>query len=340
MPSIEKKRARDRRAQQSLRERKQKRIEDLEALVAECRENHQAQDTADASAREVAALRQQNRALLRRQELLKSLVTSWDDLDVNIPPQLQPTGGVVAPAGETQSVGATPATSHTEGAATTPPEPPSSDATLAWRNIPPSDDDFSNLEKVVGFQWFQDRSIIQDSPDTPSSPLDILYGSKVNPLAAMVHVTGKRRPFREPERLATGWLAYIFSRWILAPSPSTFAALPPFLRPVPEQLDSPHPLALNMVPWPKVRVALIHQWPLYRDNHRDLFDLLTCCVRVRWPWGESVLERADDNALVMRPEFFTAFTSEGGWTITRDFVDHYPGLFAGVNVDSILYKFL
>lgn len=274
---------------------------------------------------------------------------SWDEPSLEISSNYkQPAAAIFPPLlSDAESISNTPTSSAlTEYEPTlsqdvTPSEPSlPAIGTPDWSRIPPHDDDYDHPETVVGCGWFQYPELIRPCPDTPHSPLDILYGSKLNPLADMIHDVGERRPFREPERLAAGWIAYLITRWVCAPSPTTYGALPGFLRPVREQLDTPHPVALDMVPWPKVRVALIRDWARYRDNYSDFFGLLACCIRIRWPWGESVLERAADNTLVMRDDFYETFTSDSGWTITREFVDQYPKLFAGVDVDSILYRFM
>ncbi|KAJ3476422.1 hypothetical protein NLG97_g9135 [Lecanicillium saksenae] len=343
MPSIEKKRARDRRSQQGLRDRKQQRIAELEELVARCKETHQTPPAHDAYEREISALRHTNHSLLQRQELLKSLVLSWDQPDPEM--ALYHRGTAAAE------------TSHGDsGRMCTPVYPgdramgddkyekqaePVLDATPpAWSRIPPHDDDFSSPDTFTGFPWFKYPELIKDCPDVPHSPLDILYGSKLNPLADMIYNRSNRRPFREPERLATGWISYLYTRWMCNPTPQTYARMPSFLRPVKGQLDIAHPMVLDLMPWPQVRVALIRAWPQYQDIHQDLFGLLACSLRIRWPWGENVLERAADNTLVIRDDFFKAIMSESGWTVVKDFVDQYPALFVGVNVESILYKFI
>lgn len=350
MPSVEKKRARDRRSQQRLRDKKEARIAELEKLVAHCKENHLAYSTQDAYSREVNALRHQNKSLLQRQDMLRSMVMSWHEPDLDVSPEYKPARAAFSvPFNGTESNNASPIATPDKDAATsdtrvwsqsTEPESVQSNKPPAWSLIPPHDDDFSNLETAVGCIWFNYPDMIKDCPDTPHSPLDLLYGSKLNPLADMIYSMGKRRPLREPERLATGWIAYHLTRWICAPSPATYGNMPLFLRPVGEQLELPHPVALNLVPWPKVRCALIRQWPKYRDNYPNFFGLFACCIRVRWPWGEDTLERSSDNSLVIREEFYKTFTSESGWTITREFVDEYPDIFAGVHLDSILYKFI
>lgn len=364
MPSIEKKRARDRRSQQRLRDRKQAKVSELEERVQFCREHHQAYNTQDAYLREIKGLRQQNMALAQRQDLLRSLVMSWDDLEPDASADFnRPFVGGSATADAMQTITQSPMTTTTPSAADTSVEhsettalglrrlqsdstPPSASSTTSttpppWSVLPPHDDDWSDMESVVGCFWLGYPDLIRDCPDTPDSPLDILFGSKVNPLADMIYKNSQRRPLREPERMATGWMSYHLARWLINPCPATFERLPPFMRPVGDQLAIPHPVALNLVPWPTARLNLIRLWPRYRSTSRDMIALMACCLRVRWPWGEGVLERDEDNALVLREGFKRMITgSEDGWTITRDFVDQYPDIFVGMHLDSILYKFI
>ncbi|KAJ6787092.1 hypothetical protein PWT90_10496 [Aphanocladium album] len=346
MPSIEKKRARDRRAQQGLRDRKQKRIAELEELVAQCKERHQTPTAHDSYEREISALRYMNHSLVQRQQLLKSLVLSWDHPDPDAAPYHRGAMATQIPHGNAPSVRSEAYSDHgaSAGDATAHSSEPliaSPEATPPlWSRIPPNDDDFTNPETQMGFPWLGRPELIKDCPDVPHSPLDILYGSKLNSLADMIYNRTNRRPFREPERLATGWVSYLYTRWVCKPCPQTYNRLPSFLRPIKGQLDIAHPMVLDLVPWPQVRLALIRAWPQYQENQQDLFGLLACSLRIRWPWGEHVLERASDNSLVMRDDFYESLMSETGWTVMKDFVDQYPALFVDVHVESILYKFI
>ncbi|PYH87472.1 hypothetical protein BO71DRAFT_414830, partial [Aspergillus ellipticus CBS 707.79] len=173
-------------------------------------------------------------------------------------------------------------------------------------------------------------TIITSSPPSPS-PLDLLYGTKTNPLANAIYTFSLRRPLRDPERLAFGWLKYHYAKWLLSPSPTTFAKLPAFLRPTPAQLSIPHPAALDLIAWPDIRVNLIREWPVYARQRDDLFGIMACCMKVRWPWGRSILERDEGNELVMRSEFYETIMEVEGWGITKEFLRCYPSVLVGVD---------
>ncbi|RAL04137.1 bZIP transcription factor [Aspergillus ibericus CBS 121593] len=315
LSSAEKKRLRDRRAQQTLRNKKQQYITQLEEQVAHCERYHDDSSTQHLL-QVIEGLQRQNEILRKRQEGLKAIVESWESPPPPPPPPIQlatiTTTSISKP-------NITPSPSPTESLWSLPPlhsDLPSAPS-LTWLTLPPH--------------------LITTSPPSPH-PLDLLYGTHTNPLAHAIHTTSLRRPLRDPERLAFGWLSYHYVKWLFAPSPTTFALLPTFLHPVPEQHSIPHPACLDLIVWPEVRVTLIREWGTYAGAKEDLFGFLACCLKVRWPWGEAVLERDEGNELVMRGEFRERFMVREGWGITREFVRWFPGVVKGVELGEVVVE--
>src|SRR6201986_4198935 len=132
---------------------------------------------------------------------------------------------------------------------------------------------------------------VTESPDVPS-PLELLHGSKHNQLAKAIHLLLRMRACREPERLAYGWLLYVYTKWSFEPTEARWARLPKFLHPLPEQIQYSHPSCLDSFIWPRLRVNFIknqHRYDLERFG-----GFISCCMKVRWPWGANVLEADDD----------------------------------------------
>ncbi|GMG24733.1 unnamed protein product [Aspergillus oryzae] len=337
----------------------------LEKEVAHCREHHDDQGI-QRLLQVITGLRKQNETLRSRQEHLKLLVNSWDASPAEISANMhgssdQRSPGFIAIPREimnnsdsssnpiqstrnnTPRADPSPSSLLVSGDSshqqapypqTLAREPRTADTNLAWKQLPLHDDNFLNPQ-TISCAWFEYPERIALCPDSPSSPLDLLYGTNTNYLANMIYKATQRRPIRDPERLAVGWLCYHLARWIVSPSPATYANVPPFLRPVPDQLQIPHPMVLDNIPWPQVRVNLIRHWDMFRDMRDDLFGLFSCCVKVRWPWGESILERNSHNELCIKERFFETFMSETGWGITPEFMQRYPQLFAGVDLGAI-----
>jgi hypothetical protein len=361
MSSVEKKRLRDRRSQQTLRDKKLRHTAELKEQVVHCQQYHNDQGV-QRLLQVISGLREQNEALINRQNSLKSFVASWDRDWEALPsadrsnqngaylykemssqePQFSQTqrdSNDLAPSrgsnGSSNRLLATPTTSpRTES----PTESLPANKLPPWNQIPLHSDDFTNVRTIISCPWLYYPEKITPCPDIPSSALDILYGTKANPLADMIHTALQRRPIRDPERLAIGWLSYHMTRWIISPSPATFERLPAFLRPTQEQMQIAHPAVLDFMPWPKLRLNLMHRWHFYVKDHDDLFGMFACCIKIRWPWGEDILERNNENELIIKPTFYETFMSASGWGLTPEFIARYPDLFVGIDINSIVFE--
>ncbi|RAL09761.1 bZIP transcription factor [Aspergillus homomorphus CBS 101889] len=368
LTSVEKKRLRDRRAQQNSRSKKlhhisqlEERIARLEEQVAYCRQHHTDEGFYQRT-EEMKSLRRHNESLLAQQRQLKSLVQSWD-LDLLDSPTA-PTRAFYRPVGDNEVARPPPPTAVSFspidpleasrrtlpippippilpplpplGVTMTPTPGPTDSPSPLWKRIPLNNDDPS--APYMSFLAYPEQ--IRASPDSPASPLDLLYGSKTNVLADLVYRTTKRRPLRDPERLACGWLAYHLFKWIFSPSPSRFARLPTFMLSVSDQINIPHLSSIDLMIWPEIRSNLIRRWHIYEGQRDDLFGFLSCCIKVRWPWGESILERDDQDQLRIRRSFYETFMTIEGWGLTPDVIRSYPSILTGVDLPSIVYEVL
>ncbi|KAJ5108274.1 hypothetical protein N7456_004949 [Penicillium angulare] len=339
LSAAEKKRLRDRRAQQNLRDKKLRHQANLEEKVAHCEQYHN-ENGVQELLQIITDLRKQNDTHVARHESLKHLMTFWDkDTQGAGNSNLWPSPGSIA----TESTAQTTLeripilnTSPTAASPTLPTRPRSlASAASGWDKPPLYSDDFSD-PKTLYCAWFAYPEQVASCPDN-LSPLQILYGDHANMLANMIHLRIERRPVRDPEKLAMGWVMYHFSRWIVAPSPETYEQIPMCFRPTEDQMTTPHPLALSWIPWPKVRLNVIRQWQIYKMDQESLFGLLSCCVKIRWPWGVKILERDSRNELCIKPAFLELFMKEEGWGVTPEFISRFPQLMTGVDVSSIVF---
>jgi hypothetical protein len=63
--------------------------------------------------------------------------------------------------------------------------------------------------------------------------------------------------------------------------------------------------------------------------------MFACCTKIRWPWGEDILERDDRNELRIKKRFFDTFMSQSGWGLTPEFIRRYPDLVEGMDIREI-----
>ncbi|OAL38852.1 hypothetical protein AYO20_02058 [Fonsecaea nubica] len=186
----------------------------------------------------------------------------------------------------------------------------------------------------VSSPWFSSPSAVATSPDEPE-PLDLLFGSRQNFLANSIHTALRKSRVAEPERLAIGWLLYVLSKWRVHPTPESFARISPFLWPIPEQIQQAHSVNLDMILWPALRLNLIRMADMAQLP--NIFDMMSCCLKVRWPWGQEILESSENDGLKMRDEFYKVFSRVEGWGLTPEFINAYPNLLDGLSVDSVTY---
>jgi Domain of unknown function (DUF3425) len=182
--------------------------------------------------------------------------------------------------------------------------------------------------------WVDNPRLARSCPELPR-PLELLYGSKQNPLVNLIHNRARNRSVLDPERLAYGWLTYLYVKWISDPTEARYERLPDFMKPVPEQLKYPHISTLGGLVWPKMRANLMPRQHLY-DMTR-LVSLMACCVKVRWPWGQNILCPTDTAEYTIRQEFYETFMSLDGWGLTNEFLREYPELLEGQDYESIHY---
>ncbi len=339
--SLDKKRERDRRAQQNLRNRRLDRIQELEQRLA----------MADGNAREYRCicdrLSWENKLLRTRQDAIRHMVASWGPGDCLFPePNFVSAEGAssTGDAGDRGGVVSVPTESAAQavmefdlggspgGTASLQAPLPMDLATLPRWVVTPFHQDGDAIMTDCFTRWLQRPDLVESSPDSPA-PLDLLYGSKTNFLANVIHDALRKWHCRDPERLAGGWLCYHFIKWIICPTQAAYSRLQPWQLPVEEQLRNKHPYFVGLLCWPSLRANLINMQ--HRYDLDDAFALFTCCVRVRWPWGKNFLEPGEDGQFRILPEFYETFTSIDGWGLTDELMMRYPVIVDGLDIESI-----
>ncbi|KAL2821667.1 hypothetical protein BJX63DRAFT_223825 [Aspergillus granulosus] len=357
--SVERKRARDRRAQRNLRHRKNDRIAKLESELSACREQMLSYQAHIRGLENMCThLREQNLRLLERHPPKKldgcsSQRADFQDTTLHLQPshsmnlahdiRYHFSGAVTYSISTRQAAKATrsfdsngQSSADEAGRAfpSTTQSLPQDTTVLLWRHTPPQGCFVWDTLPTHSL-WGEDKGVALESPELPS-PLELLYGSSTNRLADVIHNNTRVWRSREPERLACGWVVYLLAKWMAAPSKPRFERLPEFLRPEPEQLRHPHPVCIDGIAIPQLRINLISKAHLY---DLDLvLGMLSCCLKVRWPWGKNFLTRSGDAELCILPEFYNTFMSLEGWGLTEEFIKKYPELLEGLNSEDVCYK--
>lgn len=356
--SLAKKRARDRRAQQNQRDKRNEQIKSLQEQLTRM-ESLAMQLTC-----ECESLRQENKQLRARQDTVSQVVKSWDPVASSSsgarridetspssstsittnPPSLPSLPSLPLPpdgqfwsqwSENTDNPVGTGPSSMDPSSPPSPPPPPPSPSRGPWANIPiHTATDIVVTEPFT--EWLQRPDLARSSPDQPQ-PTELLYGSKTNFLANLINQSLRSWPCRDPERLAAGWLIYQLIKWILGPSPERYARLQGFQHPVPEQLSGHgHAHFVDFVHWPALRARMIRHAGVY--NPQDVLGMYLCCVKLRWPWGQNFLEPEVDGTLRMRQDFLATITRLDGWGLTDDFLQRFPLLTQDLDVSAMRYR--
>ncbi|KAK9777137.1 putative BZIP domain-containing protein [Seiridium cardinale] len=344
MLDSEKKRARDRRAQQNLRDKRSAYVRALEERAANA--ENELQETRQA----LWQLQQSQLTISAEQEVAgfpPILQAAELDIQATHPSSAEQPGydGTSSPVPErvAPSTGQPSAGSQGECDPWTSRKRPQSDFQTVirrvrsgsweelelprWRLIPYHEEDNMMSTDMFGL-WIKGPNLVRASPESPA-PLQLLYGSKTNFLANLIHEGFREWACGECERLAGGWLVYHLIKWITQPTKARFETLHPYQRPVPEQICRPHPFFIDCLPWPQLRGFLVERQHLY--DPVQVMVLLACCIKVRWPWNQSPLEPDDDGQLRMKSDFVNSFSKLQGWYLTNEFTVKYPELVQGLD---------
>ncbi|OGM48937.1 hypothetical protein ABOM_003139 [Aspergillus bombycis] len=388
--SSERKRLRDRRAQQNLREKRENRMRALEDRVAYCEKNHGNELIRDCMLT-VESVRRENELLHARQEHLRRLFQDWEVQGIGatgvhrtlsatsmttnsfpepwtlttstcsprseialVDPAMQNLSGWSVNSIDSAGLGSTTdgltapsmtASMWPVGSETRSPPSPIIQIPMMPSMHPTSGSDtyavitrkdYTQMAASTGSWsgWSALSDTVAKLPLLPS-PFELLHGSRRNWLADQINRLLRRLSLREPDRLALSWTMYSFVRWRGTPTPATFANMPTFLQPVAGQIrEQQHPELIFFL-WPQLRVNYLESRP--RIDIIELYRYAISACRVRWPSSQSIWDWDDNENMFVKPEFFQTFLDRSGWGLTSVFIDKYPQLMKGINVEELRY---
>ncbi|CAK7223990.1 hypothetical protein SBRCBS47491_005395 [Sporothrix bragantina] len=184
--------------------------------------------------------------------------------------------------------------------------------------------------------WDSNMRIIFDSPEMPS-PLDLMYGSKHNPLADSLQRSCKRYYKGQVVRLAVGWTVYQYIKWRTQPTATRYALLPHYLKPIHEQIWMPHPGSLDLIVWEPLRRKMLRDYDKY--DMALFIRQYTRCLQLRWEVDDTDILETDSvsGQHVLRPAFVEKMMNESGWGLKPEFRTYYPELFEDDEWERVVY---
>ena len=122
---------------------------------------------------------------------------------------------------------------------------------------------------------------------------------------------------------ASIYLFWWIMRWLIAPCPETYFAIPEFLRPSPTQLFMPHPLALEFLAWPGLRDHLV-QTP-HKAGQGDWALDMSLGIGCACPLEQSEMMKPSpvDGELELSPKALQYASNVECWSVTPSFRQYF-----------------
>lgn len=172
--------------------------------------------------------------------------------------------------------------------------------------------------------WLSCPDIVSLMPDLPS-PQDLLFGSPKNPVANSIYIILKDYNFGLLERLACGWLVYVYTKWRICPSEERYLAMPSFFRPTPLQLSQPHCPMLDNLVFPRLRESLIEHAQEYDLD--QVLGIFAASLKLNFPANLEYVRPDDKDRLTLSPSFMATLVRIDSWTLGDGFLSKYPQFF-------------
>ncbi|KAL7926522.1 hypothetical protein ACQKWADRAFT_280569 [Trichoderma austrokoningii] len=131
-----------------------------------------------------------------------------------------------------------------------------------------------------------------------------------------------------PEKVTILYLMFIYMRWQISPTKENMERLPEWIRPLPCQLDIPHPAWMDYLPYPEMRERVIlanDPTIFYFDNW---FLPFTSTFSICWPYEEAhtLLRNPDSDEIMINPVFESHMRNLENWKVGRAFAEAFPML--------------
>lgn len=125
-------------------------------------------------------------------------------------------------------------------------------------------------------------------------------------------------------RIAVMYNICLYLRWLLSPTEATYNTLPVHLRPTILQLTMPHPMWLDIMPWPQGRDQLIAH--MHWETEQEKFRLLhNQTLSVNWPRPlADILISDSNNEIALNPLFEAHIRNVENYSWGKQLVEAFP----------------
>jgi hypothetical protein len=125
-------------------------------------------------------------------------------------------------------------------------------------------------------------------------------------------------------RVAVMYNICLYLRWLLSPTKLNYNTLPVHLRPTVLQMTTPHPMWLDIMPWPRGRDQLIShmRWEEELESFRLLHNQT---LSVNWPHPlADILVSDGNNEIALNPLFEAHIRNIDNYSCGKQLVETFP----------------
>ena len=152
-------------------------------------------------------------------------------------------------------------------------------------------------------------------------------GDAQSPISSAIGIHGRvtMEIPNAPAKIALMYNMCMFLRWLISPTKRNYYAMPDYLRPVEAQLTVPHPVWIDLVPWPEARSRIIRQmdWSQFLVFRA----LSNQNLSINWPHGQTnVFETRSKTEIRLSSLFETHIRDIAHWSVGPELALTFPFL--------------
>ncbi|OQU94911.1 hypothetical protein CLAIMM_01193 [Cladophialophora immunda] len=155
-----------------------------------------------------------------------------------------------------------------------------------------------------------------------------LLNGKFTQDTPVASIVGEHGPWMQitssAARTAVQYNLCLYFRWLLSPTEVNYLSLPVHLRPTILQMTTPHPMWIDIMPWPQGRDQLIKN--MHWEAEQERFRLLhNETLSVNWPYPlADILVTDSNNDIALNPLFEAHIRRIESYTIGKKLIDTFP----------------
>lgn len=175
------------------------------------------------------------------------------------------------------------------------------------------------VSEVVGPRYPSVSSLLNPARSIYSHPLSKVF---TDILATFPDISAL------PERVAVLYIMFLIMRWQVDPTLENYTRMPKWARPLPIQIQKPHPAWIDHIPFPKMREIIIKEYDFSVYPFDNFFVPFTKTLSLNWPYEDTkvLLQNSDGSELMINPVFEEHLLDIKNWTLGSFFLNTFPSL--------------